>query len=206
MSNKIPYKISTSTYTSKNLTQVCIKKIYENYLNFHFDDSLYIENKDTKINKKGQIIKNFYNQITFKSKDHKFNIKLFSNNTIQMTGIKAKEDIDFIVSKLEKIFNLNIVDIKMVMLNVTLNLSKKVLNLYKMYEYFKMNNFEIYYTPEIYPGLKLKYKKNTALIFATGNAIISCQHEKYIYEILQVYSKYDHYLQNINNSEKIKSI
>lgn len=181
------YKVSTSTYTTRNLTNICINDIYEKYLNLSFDENLFIEDKSTKMNKKGKPVKSFYNQITIKSNMHKFNIKMFINNTIQMTGIKSKTDLKYIVSKLECIFGLNITDVKLVMLNVTLKLSTNTLNLYKLYNLFKMHGLEIYYTPEIYPGLKFKYKKNTALIFATGNAIISCHDEKYIDEIYRIF-------------------
>ena len=157
MTNYPSYKISTMTYICKFSDIVDTKTFYEANVNKNIDSELYIENKSTKIDKKGKFVKSFGNQITIKSKSKKYNIKIFSNGKIQMTGIKDTEDTCYIERKLINIFNTNVVDKIMVMMNVTFKISSRPVHLYDLFDILENDGKMVFYTPEIYPGLKLKY-------------------------------------------------
>lgn len=168
-----PYRVSTMTYVCKFSNAIDTTTFYEANVETVIDDELYIENKQKKTNKKGVAVKSFGNQITFKSHVKKYNIKLFSNGKIQMTGIKSIEDTQHIQSKLQLIFETDIIGMEMVMMNVTFKISEQPIHLYHLFDTLAVQDLVVYYTPEIYPGLKLKYNKSTAMLFATGSIIIS---------------------------------
>lgn len=172
-----PYKISTMTYVCKFSNIVNTHVFYEANVDKVIDSELYIENKQNKINKKGLPVKSFGNQITIKSHVKKYNIKLFSNGKIQMTGIKSIEDTEYIQNKLQLIFQTDIIDTELAMMNVSFKLSERPIHLYNLFDTLVLQDLIVYYTPEIYPGLKLKYNKSTALLFATGSIIISTKDE-----------------------------
>lgn len=178
-----PYKISTMTYVCRFAEIVDTKAFYEAYVGKEIDADFYIENKMTKINKKGVLVKSFGNQITIKSNIKNYNIKLFSNGKIQITGIKHPEDALHIESRLSDIFKTRIVDMEMVMMNVTFKISSKPIHLYNLYDVLLERELLVHYTPEIYPGLKLKFNRSTALLFATGSIIISTRLSKDIEDI-----------------------
>ena len=189
MSNYPSYKISTMTYVCKFSDVVDTKTFYEANVNKEIDAEFYIENKLTKVNKKGVLVKSFGNQITIKSKTKKYNIKLFSNGKIQMTGIKSVEDTLHIESKLHTIFNTEVIDMRMVMMNVTFKISSQPVHLYNVFDVLVDEGNLVYYTPEIYPGLKLKYNKSTAMLFATGSIIISSGDSRDIEDITNILGK-----------------
>ena len=64
-----------------------------------------------------------------------------------------------------------------------------MIHLYDLCAKFMDEGYESYYTPEIYPGIKLKYNSSTALIFATGSIIISTKKEEEIKELYDIISK-----------------
>ena len=185
-------KVSTMTYVGEIQSESNIKDIYNTLVDEKFHDDLYIENKNNKRNKKGSFIKSFGNQMTIKSKTKKYNIKLFYNNKFQMTGVKSYHDIERIIRELKKCLNVNIYNPRMVMKNVTLKISKNpsyMIHLYNLYHRFIDQGYVVYYTPELYPGLKFKYNLSTALIFATGSIIISTKREDDIYELYNIIDK-----------------
>lgn len=177
MTTATKYKISTMTYVCKFLNINDTNLFYQDNVDKVIDDELYIENKLKKINKKGLPVKSFGNQITIKSHIKKYNIKLFSNGKIQMTGIKSLEDTQHIQNKLQIIFKTDIIDMEMVMMNVTFKITERPIHLYELFDTMSLKDMTVYYTPEIYPGLKLKYNKSTAMLFATGSIIISTKDE-----------------------------
>lgn len=171
------YRISTMTYVCKFAEVIDTKAFYETNIDKVIDSELYIENKQKKMNKKGMPVKSFGNQITIKSLAKKYNIKLFSNGKIQMTGIKSSADAQHIENKLRFIFETDIIDMEMAMMNVTFKITEKPIHLYHLFDVLAVQDLVVYYTPEIYPGLKLKYNKSTAMLFATGSIIISTKDE-----------------------------
>ena len=79
------------TYVAKVDTDRDIKCLYDEYLHKSIDTDLYVEDKSTKVTKKGRPKKSFGNQMTIKSRSKKFNLKLFYNKKIQITGMKSLE-------------------------------------------------------------------------------------------------------------------
>lgn len=185
-------KVSTMTYIGSINTDTHIKDIYSQYVNRTFHDDIYIENKATKFNKKGKFVKSFGNQLTIKSKRRKYNIKLFFNNKFQITGIKSDEDVERIIYAIKTTLGIDMLNPVMVMKNVTLKVDRSpehMIHLYDLCAKFTDEGYESYYTPEIYPGIKLKYTSSTALIFATGSIIISTKKEEEIKELYDIISK-----------------
>lgn len=188
ITNNVPEpKISTMTYIGEivNMSHP-VSLYYSACVDKEIDDDLYIENKDKKRTKKGKFIKSFGNQITIKSRTKNFNVKLFYNNRIQITGVKSEEDVHKIFDKLCGLFGFKIANEKMVMKNVSLKISQSTINLYNLHDKLYAEDRDVNYTPEIYPGLKFKSGKSTALIFATGNVIISTKDDSEISGIIRV--------------------
>lgn len=178
-------QISTMTYVANFESSRNIKNIYDEYANKFIDDDLYIEDKRTKMTKKGKPKKSFGNQMTIKSKSKRFNMKVFYNKKIQLTGIKSLDDLINIFKRVELALDFKISSPKLVMKNMVTNIGNEV-NLYDMYEKLKENDHNVHYSPEIYPGLKLKHKNATALVFATGKMIISTKSVEEPYELEQI--------------------
>ena len=186
-------KVSTMTYIGSIKTHTHIKDIYAQYVTRAFHEDLYIENKATKFNKKGKFIKSFGNQLTIKSKKRKYNIKLFFNNKFQITGIKSDEDVERIIHEIKATLDVDMLNPVMVMKNVTLKVDRRspehMIHLYDLCTRFTNEGYTAYYTPEIYPGIKLKHTSSTALIFATGSVIISTKKEEDIRELYDIIIK-----------------
>ena len=185
-------KVSTMTYIGSIQTLIHVRDIYTEYVNKAFHEDLYIENKATKFNKKGKFVKSFGNQLTIKSKRRKYNIKLFFNNKFQITGIKSDEDVERIIHAIKATLDVDMLNPLMVMKNVTLKVNRgpeQMIHLYDLCERFTNQGYESYYTPEIYPGIKLKHTSSTALIFATGSVIISTKKDEEIQELYDIINK-----------------
>ena len=183
-------KVSTMTYIGEIVeTTHPVRLFYAAWVDMEIDDDLYIENKEKKRTKKGKFIKSFGNQLTIKSRTKNFNVKLFYNNRVQITGVKSETDVRNIIDKLCNVLDFKIINEKMVMKNVSIKISQTTLNLYNMYDKLSLEGKFVSYTPEIYPGLKLKTGKSTALIFATGNVIISTKNDSEINQIVNTLMK-----------------
>lgn len=178
-------KISTMTYVASFETEKNVKHIYDRYVNKFIDDDLYIEDKEAKLSKKGKPKKSFGNQMTVKSRSMRFNMKIFYNKKIQLTGIKSLDDLMKVFKKVEAALGFRISSPKLVMKNMVTTLNLEV-NLYDMYDDLKSRDLDVNYSPEIYPGLKLKHKNATALVFATGKMIISTKSVEEPYELEQM--------------------
>tara|TARA_B100000405_G_scaffold45750_1_gene30073 strand:- start:29 stop:625 length:597 start_codon:yes stop_codon:yes gene_type:complete len=186
--NNVPTpKVSTMTYIGEIVeTTHPVRLFYSAWVDMNIDDDLYIENKEKKRTKKGKFIKSFGNQLTIKSRTKNFNVKLFYNNRIQITGVKSEVDVHNIIDKLCNVFDFKIINEKMVMKNLSVKISHTTINLYKMFDKLSSDGCNVSYTPEIYPGLKFKTQTgiSTALIFATGNVIISTKDDNEIDNIV----------------------
>lgn len=178
-------QISTMTYVAKFESDKNIQNIYDKYVNKFIDNDLYIEDKKTKMTKKGKPKKSFGNQMTIKSKSKRFNMKIFYNKKIQLTGIKSLDDLINIFKRVESALDIIISSPKLVMKNMVTSIGYEV-NLYDMYDHLKNEDLDVHYSPEIYPGLKLKYENATALVFATGKMIISTKSVEEPYELEQL--------------------
>ena len=178
-------KISTMTYVAKVDTDRDIKCLYDEYLHKSIDTDLYVEDKSTKVTKKGRPKKSFGNQMTIKSRSKKFNLKLFYNKKIQITGMKSLDELIAVFKTLELLFDIKIYSRKLVMKNMVTDLNRQ-LQLYALYDKMKNMGLQVCYSPEIYPGLKLKHNGVTALIFVTGKMIISTKSVEEPYETEQL--------------------
>lgn len=178
-------QISTMTYVATFESSRNIQDIYDKYVNKLIDNDLYIEDKKTKITKKGKPKKSFGNQMTVKSKSMRFNMKIFYNKKIQLTGIKSIDDLIKIFKRLEVAFGFEISSPRLVMKNMVSNLGVEI-KLYDMYEELRKDGLDVHYSPEIYPGLKLKHHNATALVFATGKMIISTKSIEQPYELEKI--------------------
>lgn len=171
-------KISTMTYVGEfeNQNQLSVKSIYEKFVHKNFDTIFYIEDKSKKKTRKGANMKSFGNQMTIKSRGASHNIKIFYNNKLQVTGIKSDVELEQIFERLRHVLKFNVISKKLVMKNLIGKLHD--INLYNFQKKLISKGFDANYTPEIYPGLKLKINKSTALVFATGNIIISTKNDQ----------------------------
>lgn len=181
-------KVSTMTFVGRLETDASIRDLYLQNVSKRIHGDFYIEDKTIKHNKKGKFMKSFGNQMTLKNYSKKYNIKLFYNKKFQITGIKSDEDLQYIIEAVKSIFNIDMVEPKMVMKNVTMRVSRNPnyhIHMYNLYRRL-MHDHEVYYTPEIYPGIKLKYNMSTALVFATGSFIISARNDDDIKELRDI--------------------
>lgn len=181
-------RVSTMTFVGRLETDVNIQDLYTMYVSKNIHKDLYIEDKSKKFTKKGKFMKSFGNQMTLKSYTKKYNIKLFYNKKFQITGIKSDEDIQCIMQAVRSVFNIDMIEPKMVMKNVTMKVSRNPYYHIHMYNLYRrlMLEYEVHYTPEIYPGIKLKYNMSTALVFATGSLIISAKNDDDIRELYDI--------------------
>ena len=172
----------------------------------------------TKENNK-KVKRTFFNQITIRYKDHisQKSIKIFSNGRLQMTGITSVHEAKKIVtivsgclamnSKVYKPVALdldNILQIAMINSNFCLNHGLNIVKLQNCIMEHKANGQipdHVVYEPDVYPGLKIKYKGTHLFVFSTGNVVITGA--KSIENIKNSYT----YINNIllNNWDYVKS-
>lgn len=190
------YRISTITVTGGINCDVCLNNLYKlmskhcnineiSYLEYGSNkhDLLSTGTKNTKVkrNKKSSdstTRKRFDNQLTIVMfyENNKYNIKLFKNGNIQITGVKSIEKgrkaIDFLIEKIKYVQSTNDnPDLKVVEnLNEMKNANYKIrlinsdfkvnfeIRLDRLYELVtKQYNIICSYEPCIYPGAKIEY-------------------------------------------------
>lgn len=196
-------KISTMTYIAQFESELDTNGIYNKYLKSKINDDLYVEDKSKKFNRKGKPQKSFGNQITIKSKTKRYNIKLFYNKKMQLTGIKSVDDLLGIFRQLEHSLKFNISAPKLVMKNMVTDLSKEI-KLYDLYDLMQSKGLDVNYSPEIYPGLKLKFNGLTAMVFATGKMIISTKSIEEPYELESLVLECVNDLQNFQRESQAR--
>ena len=181
-------KISTMTFVARIENTVDLPSIYEKGIresSFLQQVDFFIEDKSKKMTKKGKPKKSFGNQMTIKSRTMKFNLKVFFNGKIQVTGVKSRDNLELIFDKLDRLYGIKVTSPKLVMKNSVVNLEVD-LNLYALFQRMVHMKLSANYTPEIYPGLKLKHDNSTALIFATGKVILSSKSDDDPLELLDL--------------------
>lgn len=188
------YRISTITVTGGINCSVCLEKLYAvlashtlkediSYLEYGANkhDLLSIGEKTKKTNKSKKInekkaTKRFDNQLTIvmHHMNNKYNIKLFKNGNIQITGVKSidngKKAIDFLIEKIKHLYKYdndilvddNIQNMKNVNYNVRLINSDFKIDFQIRLDYLYklvLNKYNIIcsYEPCIYPGAKIEY-------------------------------------------------
>lgn len=190
-----PYRISTITVTGGINCDVCLKNLYlflstktppeVSYLEYgsnkHDLLSTGVKNNKTKRNKKQNgdtTRKRFDNQLTIVIfyEGNKYNIKLFKNGNIQITGVKSidngRKAIDFLISKIkdiqigikddalsviDNVNNLKNVNYKIRLINSDFKINFEI-RLDYLYELVtKQYKIICSYEPCIYPGAKIEY-------------------------------------------------
>lgn len=187
------YRISTITVTGGINCNVCLDKLYSvfakhalkediSYLEYGSNkhDLLSVGEKSSKVTKSKKATskkttKRFDNQLTIVlfHMNNKYNIKLFKNGNIQITGVKnidnGRKAIDFLIEKIKHLYKYDneiLVDEAQNLQNVNYNV--RLINsdfkidfqirldyLYKLV----VNKYNIIcsYEPCIYPGAKIEY-------------------------------------------------
>lgn len=167
-------KISTITLNARLNSKLDLNKIKElNIFEIVKKDNIFMNSIICKMDNKNM--------------DNKVKFKIFSNGSLQITGVKLLEKIheipQYIYEKLEnnkdvildkELYRLS--DIKVSMIRMCSNLKKSV-DLIKLKNYvneMKVENVNAaFYSPERFSGLILKYKNNdnkgTIIVFSTGN-------------------------------------
>jgi TATA-box binding protein (TBP) (component of TFIID and TFIIIB) len=113
--NATMYRISTMTVTGSVNTNVNLKKFFDLMDVSNYDNIKYVEYGATKNeqdfkgersekNKKNKVKKRFDNQMTLHmyDTDYKYNVKLFKNGNVQMTGVKDADRGRMIIDELIK--------------------------------------------------------------------------------------------------------
>lgn len=190
------YRISTITVTGGVNCDVCLTNLYTlmskhsnikeiSYLEYgsnkHDLLSTGTKNSKTKRNKKASETttrKRFDNQLTIVMfyENNKYNIKLFKNGNIQITGVKSIEKgekaIDFLIEKIKYVqlsnedLNLKVVEntedmknsnykIRLINSDFKVNFEIRLDRLYELVT--KTYNIICSYEPCIYPGAKIEY-------------------------------------------------
>jgi len=135
---------------------------------------------------------NFFNQVSIKIK--RKNVKLFKNNSVQITGCKTKKHLKHCLNKLLKIinvyclnnsdFNINsFYDIKISMIHVNFHLPFTI-NKNKLYNQLITNfpHFKCYLNSSV----KIKHNNITTIIYDTG--YVKMIGSNTFSEILQLYN------------------
>ena len=187
------YRVSTMTVTGSVNATINLKKIFDLFDIDSFDSVKYIEYgvtkneqdfkgeksaKSAKNDKKKKVKKRFDNQMTLHMYDNlfKYNVKLFKNGNVQMTGVKDVECGKAIIDELIKIIKItnklceehDIVEIEDLfnckyntrLINCDFKVSYKVNRsiLHKLVN--TKNNLTCSYEPCIYQGVKISFYMN----------------------------------------------
>lgn len=190
--NVSKYRISTITITGSVNCLINLKELYDNIEIDSFRKIIYVEHGDNKYNQncKGekkrknktntQSVKRFDNQLTmiYKFNGYVFNIKLFKNGNVQMTGVKditegekmIDELIEFIkninlrsnneivsIEEISKVQNINY-KVRLINSDFKVNFEIKRDVLYRIL--LNVYNINCTYEPCIYPGVKIAYYVN----------------------------------------------
>jgi TATA-box binding protein (TBP) (component of TFIID and TFIIIB) len=132
-------------------------------------------------------------KITFKyhfnfiTLSNKFNYTIFKSgkesNHINITKIKDFKDIDNAINELNTIYHFNILSIKIDNIIAT-GVLKKTIDLQTIIDEKKFK--QVNYNSEVFPGLFIKFKIGTAIIFHTGKfVVVGCKDKDSIKCIIQ---------------------
>lgn len=190
--NASKYRISTITVTGGINSNVCLEKLYKALSGYTPPEITYLEygsnkhnllttgekSKKTSKSKKTaekKATKRFDNQLTIVMtyQENRYNIKLFKNGNIQITGVKTisngKKAINFLIEQIKRMFfehdqeiledvsslqNVNY-RIRLINSDFRINFEIRLDHLYKLV----VEKYKIIcsYEPCIYPGAKIEY-------------------------------------------------
>tara|TARA_B100000902_G_C27290607_1_gene906917 strand:- start:1308 stop:2072 length:765 start_codon:yes stop_codon:yes gene_type:complete len=172
-------RISTMTQITKFHSPINLQNLFEL---FNISDTIsYIEYADNipkgekkkKINKRKKDDtkkrKFFYNQVTIHVVKHKIvNVKIFNNGGVQMTGLKSKEQGEYVVNILKNLLqqhglvpnDVSLSPIKIVLINSDFDFGQEI-NREMLHRLIVEENYYSSFEPIIYPGVNIKYYFNT---------------------------------------------
>ena len=203
-----PSYLNLSTMTMIcNLTQpIDILSFSDNFISpTEFDCTIKRPKQNTEfdVTKRGKKKKTFFNEASIHYTTHTTKcIKVFSNGRLHLTGvtsmIEASNVCTFTCNLLNKTLgavkgNLKVeaTDLKVCMINTNFSLNHgiDIIELKKQFQ--KYEKFSCFYTPDTYPGLKIKYfhessDKSSIFIFSSGQIVITGV--KNIIDVNTVYS------------------
>ena len=215
--NKIqlyPHTIKPSYLNLSTMTMVCdltksidILSFSDNFKSpLEFDCTIKRpkQNTEFEVTKRGKKKKTFFNQASIHYTTHTTKcIKVFSNGRLHITGVtsmieasdvcvftcKLLNNISGAVKGTEKVEAL---DLQVCMINTNFSLNHGV-DIIALKSYLHTcENFSCFYTPDTYPGLKIKYhhelskNKSSVFIFSSGQIVITGV--KNIGDVITVYS------------------
>ena len=211
--NNFPNLLKPSYLNLSTMTMVC--DLTKSVDILHFSDNFrspnHIEctikrpksNKDFDVTKRGKKKKTFFNQASIHYTTHTTKcIKVFSNGKLHITGvtsmIEASEVCEFTCNLLNKTIGAVIgnekiepINLRICMINTNFSVNHG-LDIIKLKNIMKSNeNIMCTYTPDTYPGLKIKYNhtasgnKSSVFIFSSGQIVITGV--KSLVDIIDVY-------------------
>ena len=179
--------ISTMTFIVKLSTEVNISNLNMQFKSTSFPLCCLKKTKqhhEYETTKRGKHKLSFYNQVTINFVENtKKSIKIFSNGRLQMTGITSYNDAIATTDVIIKVIELSGASYKddahalsydPVLVNSNFSFLCS-LNILKLKNILKTNkDFKVEYKPDVYPGLKIKYKESSSIfLFTTGNVVIT---------------------------------
>lgn len=180
-----PLNLSTMTIIGgMNKSNIDIKYLSEHFVSPIHPSCMLKKTKkhgDYTETKRGKMKKSFYNQISIQYRDTTTkSIKIFSNGKLQITGITSLNEASTVGSLIEKILNTafdveeyKVTTLEIGMINTNFSFGHR-LDIICMRDILnKIENVNIDYEPDVYPGLKIKYNKSSIFIFTTGNVLIT---------------------------------
>lgn len=217
--NKPSYlNLSTMTMICELTAPIDILLFSENFKspkNIHCTIKRPQHNTEFVVTKRGKKKKTFFNQASIHFRNHTTKcIKVFSNGRLHITGVtsmsEAVEVSSFVCSILNNTIGAVIgnkkveaKDLQICMINTNFSLNHGI-NILKLKKVIINENVICNYTPDTYPGLKIKYtqennNKTSVFIFSSGQIVITGA--KQMDEIQSVYN----YLMDtiINNYDNI---
>ena len=183
------YRISTITVTGGINSNVCLERLYKAFSEHTPVEITYLEYGSNKHNllttgektRKGKkagekkVTKRFDNQLTIVMtyQENRYNMKLFKNGNIQITGVKTigngKKAIDFLIEQIKRMYTQHDSDIledvgslrnvnysiRLINSDFRINFEIRLDHLYRVV----VNQYKIIcsYEPCIYPGAKIEY-------------------------------------------------
>lgn len=209
-----PNETKPSYLNLSTMTMVCDLTKHIDILNLseNFKSPAFIEctikkpknNKEYDLTKRGKKKKTFFNQASIHFKTHTTKcVKVFSNGRLHITGvtsmIEASDVCEFICQILNNTLGavvgsgkVEAVDLKICMINTNFAINHgldiiKLKNIIQNTEHYLCS-----YTPDTYPGLKIKYShskslnKSSVFVFSSGQIVITGV--KLLTDILDVYN------------------
>ena len=221
MTNQPPGYLNLSTMTmvcdlTKSVDILCFSDHFKSPIEFDCTIKRPKQSTEFDLTKRGKKKKTFFNQASIHYTTHTTKcIKVFSNGKLHITGVTSMIEAANVCSFTCKLLNNTIGSVKgnekieslnlqvcMINTNFSLNHGINIIELKN--QFLKYNKFSCFYTPDTYPGLKIKYfheslNKSSVFIFSSGQVVITGV--KSIEDVNTVYSSLMDVL--INSHQKI---